>query len=64
MSSDKGRAVGRDVNVLQDLRNHGDSPHNPYHNYKSMAEDVEGFIEEHNLHDPTLIGHSMLVLLP
>jgi pimeloyl-ACP methyl ester carboxylesterase len=25
----------------------------------SMADDVAGFIEEHNLKDTTLIGHSM-----
>jgi pimeloyl-ACP methyl ester carboxylesterase len=27
-----------------------------------MADDVAGFIEEHNLKDTTLIGHSMSVL--
>jgi pimeloyl-ACP methyl ester carboxylesterase len=26
-----------------------------------MAEDVEGFIAEHELKEPTLIGHSMYV---
>jgi len=46
---------------LQDLRNHGDSPHNPKHDYLAMAEDVVGFIEEHKLKHTTLIGHSMLV---
>jgi pimeloyl-ACP methyl ester carboxylesterase len=46
---------------LQDLRNHGDSPHTPYHNYLSMADDVAGFIDEHKLKDTTLIGHSMSV---
>jgi pimeloyl-ACP methyl ester carboxylesterase len=48
---------------LQDLRNHGDSAHNPHHDYISMADDVAGFIEEHKLKDTTLIGHSMSVLL-
>jgi hypothetical protein len=43
----------------QDLRNHGDSPRNPRHDYIAMANDVEGFIEEHKLKDTTLIGHSM-----
>ena len=47
---------------FQDLRNHGDSAHNPHHDYISMADDVAGFIEEHNLKDTTLIGHSMSVL--
>jgi pimeloyl-ACP methyl ester carboxylesterase len=46
-----------------DLRNHGDSPHHPTHDYVAMADDVAGFIEEHKLKDTTLIGHSMLVLL-
>ena len=48
---------------LQDLRNHGDSAHNPHHDYISMAEDVAGFIEEHKLKNTTLIGHSMSVSL-
>lgn len=47
----------------KDLRNHGDSPHNPRHDYMAMAEDVAGFIKEHKLKVPTLIGHSMLVSL-
>lgn len=47
----------------QDLRNHGDSPHHPYHDYTSMADDVAHFIEEHKLKDTTLIGHSMFVSL-
>lgn len=42
-----------------DLRNHGDSPHDPHHDYLAMADDVAGFIEEHSLKDTTLIGHSM-----
>lgn len=43
----------------QDLRNHGDSPHEMRHDYISMAQDVAGFIEQHNLQNSTLIGHSM-----
>ncbi|CAK7269509.1 hypothetical protein SEPCBS119000_003607 [Sporothrix epigloea] len=42
-----------------DLRNHGDSPHSPQHDYVVMANDVAGFIEQHSLSDPTIIGHSM-----
>ncbi|KAI1814802.1 alpha beta hydrolase fold family [Poronia punctata] len=42
-----------------DLRNHGDSPHAPRHDYVAMADDVAGFISEHGLKEPTLIGHSM-----
>ena len=46
----------------QDLRNHGDSPHDRTHNYTVMADDVEEFIRHHGLKNPVLIGHSMLVL--
>lgn len=42
-----------------DLRNHGDSPHDPRHDYNALAEDVENFIEEHKLGPSILIGHSM-----
>jgi pimeloyl-ACP methyl ester carboxylesterase len=44
---------------LQDLRNHGDSLHDPRHDYVAMSEDVENFIDEHNLKRPVLMGHSM-----
>ncbi|PQE16577.1 hypothetical protein CJF30_00003271 [Rutstroemia sp. NJR-2017a BBW] len=47
------------IETGQDLRNHGDSPHHPQHDYMAMASDVAGFIDEHKLTGPTLIGHSM-----
>lgn len=43
----------------QDLRNHGDSPHDPRHDYEAMADDVSEFIRHHGLKDSTIIGHSM-----
>jgi len=43
----------------QDLRNHGDSPHDPVHDYPHLAEDVSFFIDEHKLENSTIIGHSM-----
>ncbi|KAI9790368.1 MAG: hypothetical protein M1816_005186 [Peltula sp. TS41687] len=52
------RDLNRPVYAL-DLRNHGDSPHDPIHDYPSMADDVEFFIQKHGLSSPTLIGHSM-----
>ncbi|TGO60121.1 hypothetical protein BCON_0038g00370 [Botryotinia convoluta] len=52
------RDLGRPVYAV-DLRNHGDSPHHPKHDYTAMAADVAGFINEHKLTGPTLIGHSM-----
>lgn len=48
----------RDIYAI-DLRNHGDSPHDPRHDYPSMAEDVQHFIAGHGLEKPALIGHSM-----
>ncbi|ODH49614.1 hypothetical protein GX48_04267 [Paracoccidioides brasiliensis] len=42
-----------------DLRNHGDSPHLSPHDYMSMSDDVEAFIQRFKLHKPALIGHSM-----
>ncbi|KAI9741861.1 MAG: hypothetical protein M1834_000249 [Cirrosporium novae-zelandiae] len=56
------KALARDLNrpiYAIDLRNHGDSPHAPRHDYTAMAEDVEKFIHEHKIERPTLIGHSM-----
>lgn len=52
------RDLGRHVYTV-DLRNHGESPHDPVHNYSVMSDDVAGFIETHKLEQPTLIGHSM-----
>ncbi|KAH9909807.1 alpha/beta-hydrolase [Xylariomycetidae sp. FL2044] len=52
------RDLKRHVYTL-DLRNHGESPHDPRHDYLAMADDVAGFITDHGLKNPTLIGHSM-----
>ncbi|RDL35091.1 uncharacterized protein BP5553_07022 [Venustampulla echinocandica] len=52
------RDLGRPVYTV-DLRNHGDSPHHPKHDYLAMADDVAGFMDEHKLKNTTLIGHSM-----
>ncbi|KAK6584345.1 hypothetical protein PZA11_002569 [Diplocarpon coronariae] len=52
------RDLGRPIYAV-DLRNHGDSPHDPHHDYLSMAADVVGFMAEHGIEAPTLIGHSM-----
>ncbi|KAI0019631.1 prolyl oligopeptidase-like protein [Xylariomycetidae sp. FL0641] len=42
-----------------DLRNHGETAHAPRHDYLAMAGDVAGFVAQHGLASPTLIGHSM-----
>jgi esterase len=42
-----------------DLRNHGESPHSDLMNYPIMAEDLLEFLDEHNLPEANLLGHSM-----
>ncbi|WP_338815261.1 alpha/beta fold hydrolase [Bernardetia sp. Wsw4-3y2] len=44
---------------LIDQRNHGRSPHDDKMNYIVLADDLHNFIEEHQLKNPLLIGHSM-----
>lgn len=42
-----------------DQRNHGLSPHSDAWNYELMADDLKEFIDEHQLEQPILLGHSM-----
>lgn len=42
-----------------DQRNHGLSPHSDVWSYQAMAEDLKEFIEDHQLVNPILLGHSM-----
>lgn len=42
-----------------DQRNHGRSPHHPEHGYDEMAADLETYIQQHNLDQPVVLGHSM-----
>ncbi|MES2567621.1 MAG: alpha/beta fold hydrolase [Bacteroidota bacterium] len=42
-----------------DQRNHGLSPHSEEWNYEVMATDLKEFIEDHQLSNPILLGHSM-----
>jgi esterase len=42
-----------------DLRNHGQSPHDNTFDYPAMANDLLLFIQEHQLVNPIVIGHSM-----
>lgn len=44
---------------LLDLRNHGQSPHSEFFNYEALAQDVFDFIQEQNLNEIVLLGHSM-----
>ncbi len=49
---------GFEVYIL-DARNHGQSPRSSEFNYSVLATDLFDFIEEHQLVDPTVLGHSM-----
>ena len=42
-----------------DLRNHGNSPWHDSMTYHDLADDVRDFIEQHNLEQAVVIGHSM-----
>jgi len=42
-----------------DLRNHGSSPHADVMDYESMAADVLAFMEQNELEDAIVLGHSM-----
>lgn len=55
-----GRRLAEQFEVfIPDQRNHGQSPHSDTFNYYSLADDLFEFIEDHQLHNPILIGHSM-----
>ncbi|MES2680060.1 MAG: alpha/beta fold hydrolase [Bacteroidota bacterium] len=42
-----------------DQRNHGLSPHSDDWNYEVMADDLKEFIDDRQLQNPVIIGHSM-----
>lgn len=44
---------------LIDQRNHGKSPHSREFDYHLMSDDLAEFIDDHNLEDVNLLGHSM-----
>lgn len=44
---------------LPDIRNHGQSPHSRNHSYNEMTNDLYQFIQDHQIVNPIIIGHSM-----
>lgn len=63
-SADNWLTIARELEAdyelyLLDLRNHGDSPKSEEWNYEVMAKDLKDFIEEHQLKNPAILGHSM-----
>ncbi|MBV8524880.1 MAG: alpha/beta fold hydrolase, partial [Acetobacteraceae bacterium] len=54
------RELAHERRVLAlDLRNHGESPHDPQMDYRLMAEDVIETLRAHDATPCALIGHSM-----
>jgi esterase len=55
-----GRRFAENFSVfIPDQRNHGQSPHATVHTYPALSDDLFDFMEEHQLDDAILIGHSM-----
>lgn len=50
--------LGYQVYVI-DQRNHGQSPHSPNFNYLALVDDLFEFIDEHEIEDAIVLGHSM-----
>lgn len=45
--------------LVPDLRNHGQSPHDPECGYQAMSEDLLGLLDRHGIGAAALVGHSM-----
>ncbi|GAA0891731.1 alpha/beta fold hydrolase [Fulvivirga kasyanovii] len=63
-SSDNWMSIAKELEghfkmYLVDQRNHGQSPHSDEFNYAAMASDLNEFIEEHGIENPSILGHSM-----
>lgn len=55
-----GRRIAGQFHVfIPDQRNHGQSPHTSIHSFPAMADDLAQLIEEHEIENPIIIGHSM-----
>jgi pimeloyl-ACP methyl ester carboxylesterase len=63
-SSDNWQTLGKRFSeslsvYLIDQRNHGRSPHSEDFNYDILADDLRDFMEDHNLPEAHVLGHSM-----
>ncbi|MEA3461193.1 MAG: alpha/beta fold hydrolase, partial [Bacteroidota bacterium] len=63
-SSDNWVSIARDLTdrfevYVVDQRNHGQSPHDPLHDYPSMREDLRELMDAQGIKKAVLIGHSM-----
>ena len=62
--SDNWVTFGRNLSehfeiFIPDIRNHGQSPHSPVFDFPALVEDLNEFMEDHNLISPIIIGHSL-----
>lgn len=63
-SSDNWVSIGKklaenfEVYII-DQRNHGKSPHTVDHNYLALKEDLKDFMDQQNMEQAILLGHSM-----
>lgn len=56
----QAKLFAQDYHVFTiDQRNHGLSPHSDDFDYTFMVKDLVEFIDDHQLHNPIIIGHSM-----
>jgi pimeloyl-ACP methyl ester carboxylesterase len=63
-SSDNWQSIAKQLAdnhtvIVPDLRNHGRSPHSAIHSYESISQDITDLLDELNIEEVTLIGHSM-----
>jgi len=63
-SSDNWYTIARELSdtftvYLIDQRNHGNSPHDPEHNYAILAADLNEFMQQHHIENAIIMGHSM-----
>lgn len=63
-SSDNWYSIARELSdtftvYLVDQRNHGNSPHDPEHNYAILAADLNEFMQQHHIEKALIMGHSM-----
>lgn len=55
-----GRQLAEHYRVhLPDQRNHGNSPHDARQSYQEMVSDIIGYMADHHVVSPILLGHSM-----
>ena len=55
-----GKSLGQQFKAyIPDQRNHGQSFHHEEFNYEVMAEDLHDFVQQHQLEQPIVVGHSM-----